>query len=148
MSQAEPTVVEVEESGGGRYTQTLRSGRHTMTADEPVAVGGDDAGRGPYDLLLMGLGACTSMTLRMYADLKKLPLKRVRVRLAHRKIHAQDCADCFTREGKLDEITREIFLEGELSGEQRQRLLKIADRCPVHRTLTSEVKVRTRLTWI
>ncbi len=84
----------------------------------------------------------------MYADRKKLPLKRVRVRLAHRKVHAQNCADCFTREGKLDEITRitrEIFLEGELSGEQRQRLLEIADRCPVHRTLTSEVKVRTSL---
>ena len=145
MSQAEPAVVEVEESGGGRYTQTLRSGRHTLVADEPVASGGDDAGPGPYDFLLMSLGACTSMTLRMYADLKKLPLKRVRVRLAHRKVHAQDCADCATREGKLDEITREIFLEGELSAEQRQRLLEIADRCPVHRTLTSEVKVRTSL---
>lgn len=82
---------------------------------------------------------------RQIADLKKLPLKRVRVRLAQRKVHAQDCADCVTREGKLDEIRRGIFLEGALSGEQRQRLLEIADRCPVHRTLTSEVKVRTSL---
>ena len=139
------TVVEVEETLAGRYTQTVHSGRHVLTADEPVEVGGDDAGPGPYDFLLIALGACTSMTLRMYAELKKLPLKRVRVRLSHRKIHAQDCMDCSTREGKVDEITREIELEGELSAEQRQRLLEIANRCPVHRTLTSEIKVRSLL---
>lgn len=139
------TVVEVEETLSGRYVQSLRSGRHAATADEPVAAGGNDAGPGPYEYLLMGLGACTSMTLRMYAELKKLPLKRVRVRLTHRKIHAQDCADCEQKEGKVDEITREIQLEGELSDAQRQRLLEIANRCPVHRTLSTPIKIRSRL---
>jgi putative redox protein len=132
MSDATPTFVEVEETLSGRYMQTARAGRHAFTADEPAAVGGNDAGPGPYEFLLMGLGACTSMTLRMYAELKQLPLTRVRVRLSHRRIHAQDCADCATR-------------GGELTDEQRQRLLEIADRCPVHRTLTSEIKVRSRL---
>ncbi|MDI3259065.1 MAG: OsmC family protein [Sinobacteraceae bacterium] len=141
-----PTVVEVEETLTGRYMQTARSGRHALTLDEPPQAGGNDAGPGPYEFLLIALGACTSMTLRMYAELKKLPLTRVRVRLTHRKIHAQDCADCATREGKVDEITREIILEGELSDEQRKRLLEIASRCPVNRTLTSEIKVRSRLT--
>ena len=145
MTEAAPTIVEVEETLTGRYVQSVRAGRHVLTADEPKAVGGDDAGPGPYDFLLMALGACTSMTLRMYAEIKKLPLKRVRVRLAHRKIHAQDCADCVRKEGKVDEITREILLEGDLTAEQRQRLLEIANRCPVHQTLTTEIKVRSRL---
>jgi len=142
---APPTIVEVEETRSGRYINALRDGRHTLTADEPANVGGDDAGPGPYELLLMSLGACTSMTLRMYAELKKLPLERVRVKLSHRKIHARDCAECETREGKLDEITREITLEGALSAEQRQRMLEIADKCPVHRTLTSEIRIRSSL---
>ncbi len=143
------TFVEVEETLSGRYMQSVRSGRHGLTADEPAVSGGNDAGPGPYEYMLMGLGACTSMTLRMYAELKKLPLTRVRVRLSHRKIHAQDCADCATREGRVDEITREIVLEGELTEEQRQRLLEIASKCPVHRTLTSEIKIHSRLapTW-
>lgn len=145
MSDAKPAVVEVEETLSGRYTQTLRSGRHVLTADEPVASGGNDAGPGPYEYLLMGLGACTAMTLRMYAELKKLPLQRVRVRLSHRKIHAQDCADCETKDGKVEEITREIILEGDLTEAQRQRLLEIANRCPVHRTLASEIKIRSSL---
>jgi putative redox protein len=145
MTAESITFVEVEEGLSGRFIQNMRTGRHVLVADEPVSVGGDDAGPGPYEYLLMGLGACTGMTLRMYAEHKKLPLKRVLVRLAHRKIHAQDCADCETREGKVDEITREIRLEGELNEEQRQRLLEIANRCPVHRTLTSEIKVRTTL---
>lgn len=140
-----PTIVEVEETLTGRYMQTVRSGRLAFTADEPLDVGGNDAGPGPYDLLLASLGACTSMTLRMYAEMKKLPLQRVRVKLSHRKIHAEDCADCSTREGKVDEITREIELHGDLTDEQRQRLLEIANKCPVHRTLTSEIKVRSQL---
>jgi putative redox protein len=149
MGEPKATFVETEEALSGRYIQTLRSGRHALTADEPAASGGNDAGPGPYEYLLMALGACTSMTLRMYAELKKLPLARVRVRLSHRKIHAADCSDCATKEGKVDEITREIVLEGDLTDEQRQRLLEIANRCPVHRTLTSEIKVRSRLaaTW-
>ena len=145
MEQGQATLVEVEETLTGRYMQSVRSGRHALTADEPAAVGGNDAGPGPYEYLLMGLGACTSTTLRMYAERKSLPLRRVRVRLAHRRIHARDCADCETREGKVDEITREILLEGELSDAQRQRLLEIASRCPVNRTLTSEIKVRSHL---
>ena len=141
----QPTIVEVEETRGGRFTNVMRDGRHVITADEPADVGGNDAGPGPYELLLMSLGACTSMTLRMYAELKKLPLERVRVKLSHRKIHAQDCVECETKEGKLDEITREITLEGALSEEQRKRMLEIADRCPVHRTLTSEIRILSRL---
>ena len=142
---SEPTVVDVEETLTGRYAQSMRTGQHAFMADEPVAVGGNDWVPGPYEYLLMGLGACTSMTIRMYAEMKKLPLRRVRVRLTHRKIHAADCADCETKDGKVDEIRREISLDGDLSAEQRQRLLEIANRCPVHRTLTSEIKVRSSL---
>jgi putative redox protein len=139
------TIVEVEENRTGRYTQTGRAGRHVLTMDEPVSVGGADAGPGPYDLLLLALGACTSMTIRMYAELKKLPLKQVRVRLVHRKIHAQDCLDCETKEGKVDEIMREVHLEGDLTDAERERVLEIAKRCPVAQTLQSEIKVRSRL---
>lgn len=145
MSTVPDDIVEVEETLTGRYTQSMRSGRHELVADEPENVGGNDNGPGPYEYVLMGLGACTSMTIRMYAERKQLPLKKVRVRLGHRKIHVEDCNDCETREGKVDEITREIILEGDLTEEQRQKLLEIANRCPVHRTLTSEIKVRSKL---
>lgn len=145
MALDKPVVVDVEETLTGRYMQSGRAGRHVFTLDEPVEVGGNDAGPSPYEFLLLGLGACTSMTLRMYAEMKNIPLKRVRVRLTHRKIHVQDCADCMTKEGKIDEITRDIDLEGDLTEEQRKRLLEIAVRCPVNRTLTSEIKVRSRL---
>ena len=148
MTDGNISFVEVEESLTGRYTQTARSGRHTLTIDEPVAVGGDDSGPGPYEYLLTSLGACTCMTLRMYAEKKNLPLTRVRVRLGHRKIHAKDCADCVSREGKVDEISCEIILEGNLTEAQRQQLLEIAGRCPVHRSLTTETKIRLRLGWL
>lgn len=138
-------VVEVAESGEGRFTQRVRSGRHRWIADEPEAVGGDDAGPGPYDLLLAALGACTSMTLRMYAARKQLRLERVQVTLRHDRIHASDCADCETTGGRIDEIRRTLVLEGDLDDAQRRRLLEIADMCPVHRTLTGEIKIRTRL---
>ncbi|MEU4324810.1 bifunctional alpha/beta hydrolase/OsmC family protein [Nonomuraea dietziae] len=134
-------VVEVREVG--RYTQEITAGRHRLTADEPLSVGGADAGPTPYDLLLAALGGCTSMTIRMYADRKRLPLQGVTVRLRHRRIHAKDCADCETEAGTLDKIEREILLEGPLDEEQRRRLLEIADKCPVHRTLTSEVVIET-----
>jgi putative redox protein len=137
--------VVVGERGQGRFAQVVRAGRHTLYADEPIELGGDDIGPDPYDYLLAGLGACTSMTLRMYALRKELPLRRVTVRLRRDRIHARDCEDCETREGRLDEITREIRIEGDLDDAQRQRLLEIAEMCPVHRTLTSEVKIRTRL---
>ncbi len=129
----------------GRYQEVISAKGHRMLADEPEDVGGRNEGPDPYGLLLSALGACTAMTLRMYAAHKKWPLERVAVRLSHRKLHAADCADCETREGKVDEITREIAIRGDrLDETQRTRLMEIADRCPVHRTLLSETKVRTR----
>jgi putative redox protein len=107
-------------------------------ADEPSGVGGTDAGPTPYDYLLGALGSCTAMTLRMYADRKEWPLDSVTVRLSHGKIYADDCANCETETGKIDRIEREIELEGDLDDAQREKLLEIADKCPVHRTLTSE----------
>ncbi len=141
--QIESGTVVVRETGGGKFQQEILSGPHRFLADEPVKLGGLDSGPGPYDLLLAGLGACTSMTLRLYADSKKLPLDRVTVRLAHNKIHAEDCANCETKEGMVDRIDRNITLEGTLDVEQRRRLMEIADKCPVHRTLKSEIEIRT-----
>jgi uncharacterized OsmC-like protein len=137
--------VVVEEDGEGRFSQRVSAGRHVLVADEPVSAGGGDRGPSPYDLLSAALGACTSMTLRMYAAQKKWPLDKVSVRLEHEKIHATDCAECETREGKIDRIRREITLLGDLDDAQRARLLEIADRCPVHRTLHAEINVLTEL---
>jgi uncharacterized OsmC-like protein/alpha-beta hydrolase superfamily lysophospholipase len=138
--------VVVAETGEGRFTQSVRVGRHRLRADEPASMpGGLDTGPSPYDYLLAGLGACTAMTLRLYAERKGLPLERVVVHLKRERIHAKDCADCETRDGMLDQIERTLELPGSLDASQRQRLLEIADRCPVHRTLTSEIKIRTRL---
>ncbi len=137
--------IKVVETGEGKFTQLLLDGRHRMFADEPAEFGGDDRGPGPYELLLMALGACTAMTVRLYVERQKWPLTRIAVRLRHEKIHAQDCADCETKEGMLDQIERVIDLEGPLNIEQKQRILEIANRCPVHRTLTSEVKIRSSL---
>ena len=120
------------------------AGTHRYLADEPVSVGGNGSGPSPYEYLLAGLGACTSMTIRLYADLKKLPLERVAVRLKHDKIHAADCENCETKEGKIDRIDREITLDGELTAEQRTKLMEIADKCPVHRTLHGEIDIRTQ----
>ncbi len=140
-----PGEVIVEDSGTGAFSETVRSGRHVLAADEPAANGGDDTGPDPYAYLLAALGACTAMTLRMYARQKKWPLQKVRVRLRHEKIHAADCATCETRDGKVDRIERSLELDGPLDDSQRQRLLEIADRCPVHRTLKSEILISTRL---
>jgi len=142
---AAPGTVVVQEAGTGRFAQHIAAGRHALRADEPLDFGGDDSGPGPYDLLLAGLGACTSMTLRLYAERKGWPLQRVSVTLAHEKIHAQDCADCETKEGRVDRITRRLALSGDLDAEQRAKLLEIADKCPVHRTLTGEVRIVTVL---
>ena len=135
----------VEDSEAGPLAETVRSGAHVLLADEPVANGGNDTGPDPYAYLVAALGACTAMTLRVYARQKKWPLRKVKVQLKHDKIYATDCAECETKEGKIDRIERLIELEGPLSGEQRTRLLQIADHCPVHRTLTSEVVISTRL---
>jgi putative redox protein len=141
--EGEPGVVLVRETGVGKFQQEIVSGAHRFLADEPVAVGGLDSGPSPYNLLLAALGACTAMTVRLYADHKNLPLERVSVRLTHNKIHAQDCEDCETKEGMLDRIDRNITLEGPLDVDQRKRLIEIANKCPVHRTLESEIDTRT-----
>jgi uncharacterized OsmC-like protein len=125
--------------------QTIEAGEHRLAADEPATLGGTDTGPDPYGLLLAALGACTSMTLRMYAQKKGWPLESVTVHLQHDKIHAKDCADCETREGKIDRIDRRIELAGPLDAEQRARLLEIANKCPVHRTLKSEIQIRSSL---
>jgi putative redox protein len=135
----------VRETREGKLAQLVAAGRHVLRADEPVSAGGLDSGPSPYDLLLAALGACTSMTVRLYADLKRLPLERVEVELKHDKIHAADCADCETREGRVDRIERVIRLEGALDPAQRAKLLEIANKCPVHRTLHSEVTIPTRI---
>jgi uncharacterized OsmC-like protein/pimeloyl-ACP methyl ester carboxylesterase len=142
---AEPGTVLVRESGTGRFAQNIDAGGHALRADEPRDVGGDDTGPGPYELLLAGLGACTSMTLRMYAARKEWPIGRIAVFLSHDKIHAKDCADCETTEGKLDRIVRRLTIDGDLSPDMQSKLLEIADKCPVHRTLKSEVKIETEL---
>jgi len=143
--QAAPRTVVVQETGEGRLTQRIAAGKHALGADEPADYGGDDTGPTPYDLVLAGLGACTSMTVRMYAARKRLPLDRVTVTLSHEKIHAEDCADCETREGRIDRIARSLTLEGSLDEAQQARLLEIADKCPVHRTLKNEVLIETEL---
>lgn len=140
-----PGKVVVQETRDGKFSQRIVVGQHVIRADEPAAAGGMDTGLSPYDLLLAGLGACTSMTIRMYADLKGIPLERTTVELRHDKIHAADCAECETKEGKIDRIERLIRLEGQLTEEQRAKLLEISNKCPVHRTLHSEVTIPTRL---
>lgn len=143
-NEAGPEGVIVRDTGSGSLRQDVVAGRHRLVADEPVSVGGTDTGPTPYGLLLAALGACTSMTVRMYADRKKWPLKAISVSLSHDKVHAADCMDCESREGKVDEIIREIELTGDLDDEQRARLMEISEKCPVHRTLHSEIKIRTR----
>jgi uncharacterized OsmC-like protein/alpha/beta superfamily hydrolase len=138
-------VVEVSETRGGHLVQRIRAGRHLLVADEPVAVGGEDAGPGPYDYLLAALGACTSMTMRLYAERKGISADRFSIRLSHRRIHAEDCADCDTKDGNIDEITRDVTIAGDVTGPERARLMEIADRCPVHQTLTHEIKIRSSL---
>lgn len=139
----EGSVVVVNEKHS--YTSYLYSGEHELVADEPSKHGGDDLGPDPYSYLLASLGSCTAMTIRMYSDKKGWTLEEVKVTLSHEKIHASDCDDCESTEGKIDVIERKIQLSGDLSDEQRNRLGEIADKCPVHRTLTSETVIRTTL---
>ena len=139
-----PRNVVVRETRNSKFQQTVSVGPHRLLADEPVAAGGGDSGPGPYDFLLAALGACKSMTMRLYADRKSLPLERTTVTLTHSKIYAEDCAECETKTGMLDQIERVITMEGALDAEQRKKLMEIADKCPVHRTLTSEIHIVTR----
>ena len=143
VGRDEPRNVVVRETRASKFQQTVSIGPHRLLADEPLSSGGEDTGPGPYDFVLAGLGACTSMTMRMYADRKSLPLERVTVTLKHSRIHAQDCAECETKDGMLDQIDRTIAMEGALDPEQRGKLMEIADKCPVHRTLTSEIHIVT-----
>ncbi len=142
-SSAEGSVT-VTDSGPGALTQTIRAGRHTLVADEPLGVG-NDLGPTPYDLLLAALGTCTSMTLRMYADRHDWPLEQVTVQLEHDRIHADDCRNPDAQPCVVDHLDRILRLDGPLTDEQRARLLTLAERCPVHRTLTGEIRVGTRL---
>ena len=135
----------VVDGAANGLAQQITAGAHHLLADEPVSAGGSATGPTPYDFLLAALGSCTSMTVSMYARRKQWPLEHVTVRLRHSKIHAQDCAQCETNTGKLDRIEREIELRGSLDENQRSRLLSIANRCPVHLTLTSEIDIRTHL---
>lgn len=121
------------------------AGEHTFVADEPKGVGGTGDGPSPYDLLAAALATCTTMTLKMYAAHKKIELRSVTVRVQHGRIHAKDCVDCEKADGKIDVFERALDIDGELSPAERQRMLEIADRCPVHRTLHNEIKVRTTL---
>jgi uncharacterized OsmC-like protein len=146
MAEAKPSPSPVTVSGGSTgLLQHITVGRHRLVGDEPVEEGGEDAGPNPYDFLLAALGTCTSMTVSLYARRKGWPLEGVKVHLVHSKVHAVDCASCETKEGMLDRIERGPTLLGPLSDEQRTRLLEIANKCPVHRTLTSETHIRTRL---
>jgi uncharacterized OsmC-like protein/fermentation-respiration switch protein FrsA (DUF1100 family) len=135
--------VVVAETGQARFTQRVSAGQHSWYADEPESSGGSDTAPDPYQLLLSALGACTSMTLRIYAERKGWDLRRAAVTLNHDRIHAEDCDSCETPTGQLDRIVREVHLDGELDGDQRATLLAIADKCPVHRTLHSEIVIET-----
>jgi uncharacterized OsmC-like protein len=143
MNDSKETRVVVR-TGEGLRTEMEAAG-HELVADEPASLGGTDTGPTPYDYLLAALGGCTAMTLRMYADRKGWPLESVTVRLSQDRIHATDCEECETEEGRIDRIEREIELAGPLEEEQRRRLLEVADMCPVHRTLKTEVLVENSL---
>jgi uncharacterized OsmC-like protein len=139
----EPSVV--VHGNGVSYAQKIVAGSHHLISDEPVAAGGTNSGPPPYDLLLAALGACTSMTVGMYARRKNWPLQAVVVRLRHARIHAEDCATCETKERFLDRIECELELAGQLTTEQRSKLLEISEKCPVHRTLQSRIEIQSSL---
>jgi uncharacterized OsmC-like protein len=138
-----PTNVSVD-SAAPDFLENITAGRHVLQADEPVSAGGKDAGPNPYELLLAAMGTCKAITLRIYAKRKQWPLKGVHINLSHAKVHAEDCVNCEAAGSLIDQVEVEIRLVGELSDAQRQTLLGIADKCPVHRTLSSQLRIRTR----
>src|SRR5438094_1548384 len=140
----EPAHVIVHGTAAG-FAQEIEIGSHELFADEPVSYGGTDTGASPYDLVLAALGACTSMTIGLYARKRSWPLEKITVSLKHSKIHAKDCEECETKEGKIDRIELDIQLSGSLTDEQRAKLIEIAGKCPVHQTLTSEINIKTRV---
>ena len=140
-----PGNVVVASTGTSPFDQIMLNGRHSLRADEPRSAGGEDAGPGPYDLLLMALGSCTSMTVSLYAARKKWPLEQVVVRLRQERVHQQDCTDCEKPDAMVHRIEKTIELSGALDQEQRQRLREIADHCPVHKTLSSKIVIETVL---
>jgi putative redox protein len=144
-SERPPEGVVIVRGAGDGFAQEILAGTHRLRADEPIAAGGTDTAPTPYDLLLAALGACKSMTMAMYARRKQWPLQGVTVRLRHSRVHAEDCAACETQDARLTLIECEIEIDGALDDTQRARLVDIADRCPVHRTLTSRIDIRTRL---
>lgn len=137
-------IVVVSETRASHLQNLIAAGKHRLLADEPVDVGGSGTGPGPYDFLLASLGACTSMTMRLYADRKSIPLDRTTVTLKHSRIYAKDCEECETKDGMISQIERTIAMDGNLDAEQRKKLMEIADKCPVHRTLTSEISIVTK----
>ena len=136
----------VVQGGADSFQQEITAGKHRLVADEPVSAGGGDAGPDPYDYLLASLGVCTSMTVGLYARRKQFPLENITVSLWHSRIYAEDCKECETKDGMVDRIDVEVELTGALSAEQHTKLMDIAARCPVHRTLTSEINIRLRAT--
>lgn len=146
IPNAKKDTVVVAETGDGKFTNVVVTGSgHIFSADEPQSVGGDNSGPTPYDLLLAALGACKSMTMRMYANHKGYNLDRAEVKLSHSKIHAEDCSECETEKGKVDHIDTEINITGDLTSEERQKIFEIAEKCPVHRTITSEIIIDAKL---
>ena len=146
LPNAKKDTVVVGETGDGKFTNVVVTGSgHIISADEPESVGGDNSGPTPYDFLLAALGACKSMTMRMYANHKGFKLDRAEVRLSHSKIHAEDCAECETKKGKVDHIETEINITGDLTEEERQKIFEIAEKCPVHKTITGEIIIDTTL---
>jgi len=141
MPDADGVVVVRGEARG--FYQEITSGRHRLVADEPIAAGGTDLGPGPYDLMLAALGSCMSMTIALYARAKQWPLETVVIRLRHSRVYAKDCAECVIRDDTLlDRIDTEVKLTGPLTAEQERKLMEVAHRCPVHRTLKSEINIR------
>ena len=144
-AQSDNTTPHIVVRGDARsFKQEIVAGKHHLLADEPGSAGGGDAGPDPYDYLLASLGVCTSMTVGLYARRKQFPLENITVSLRHSRIYAEDCEECETKEGMLDRIDVEIELTGPLTAEQRAKLMEIAAKCPVHRTLTSEINIRLR----